>query len=178
VSSAGHPAPTQPPPRFFDPERILRVLDQHRVQYVLVGGLAATLRGSPTVTYDVDVAAEQSSTNLERLAAALDELGAVRYTDPEAPLAPPRADGFTERIEQFASPIGYIDVIREVRAIGGYDRLLAGAEAIDVAGVVVRVAALDDVIASKEAAGRSKDLAALPALYALRDELRRPPPQG
>lgn len=176
MTSAGYPAPAQPPPRFFDPERILRVLDQHQVQYVLVGGLAATLRGSPTVTYDVDVAAEQSLANLQRLADALEELGAVRYTDPDAPLSPPRADEFIERIEQFASPVGYIDVIREIRAVGGYDRLLGGAEAVDVAGIVVRVASLDDVIASKEAAGRSKDLAALPALYALRDELQRPPP--
>lgn len=175
MSSVGPPAPAQPPPRFFDPEQILRVLNAHHVVYVLVGGLAATLRGSPTVTYDVDVTAEQSSANLRRLADALGELGAVRYTDPDAPVAQPRADELTERIEQFASPIGYIDVIREIRAVGGYERLDESAENIDVAGVTVRVAALDDIIASKEAAGRRKDHAALPALYALRDELRQLP---
>ncbi|HSK90492.1 MAG TPA: hypothetical protein VK875_04185 [Euzebyales bacterium] len=161
----------QPPPRFFEPDRILRVLTEHGVRFVLVGGIAATVHGSPSVTYDIDLAPEQSPDNLERLAAALTELGAVRYTEPEEDLAAPRADELSARVEQFASPIGYIDVLRELRAVGGYEQLLATAEQVDLAGVPVYVAALDDIIASKQAAHRPKDLAQLPALYALRDEL-------
>jgi hypothetical protein len=133
------------PARFFEPDRILRTLDHFGVRYVLVGGIAATLRGSPSMTYDIDVAPELSADNLERM---------------------------TARVEQFASPIGYIDVLRELRAIGGYDRLIGHADLIEVDGTAVYVAALDDIIASKEAAGRPKDLSQLPALYALRDELR------
>ncbi len=159
------------PARFFEPDRILRVLAEHRVRYVLVGGIAATLRGSPSMTYDIDVAPELSADNLERLAAALRDLGAVRYTEPDEDIAQPSADDMSARVEQFASPIGYIDVLRELRAIGGYARLIRAAELIEVAGTSVYVAALDDIIASKEAAGRPKDLAQLPALYALRDEL-------
>ena len=64
------------PARFFEPDRILKVLAEHGVRYVLVGGIAATLRGSPSMTYDIDVAPELSSDNLERLAAALRDLGA------------------------------------------------------------------------------------------------------
>lgn len=160
------------PARFFEPDRILQVLAEHRVRYVLVGGIAATLRGSPSMTYDIDVAPELSDDNLERLAAALRDLGAVRYTEPHEDIAQPNADEMSARVEQFASPIGYIDVLRELRAIGGYTRLIEAAELIEVAGTSVYVAALDDIIASKEAAGRPKDLAQLPALYALRDELR------
>lgn len=159
------------PARFFEPHRILKVLADHDVRFVLVGGIAATLRGSPAMTFDIDVAPEQSRGNLERLAAALTELGAVRYTEPEEDVATPDADGFSARVEQFASPIGYIDVLRELRAIGGYDQLVAHADMIPVAGTDVHVAALDHIIASKEAAGRPKDLAQLPALYALREEL-------
>lgn len=161
------------PARFFEPDRILKVLAEHGVRYVLVGGIAATLRGSPSMTYDIDVAPELSGDNLERLAAALRDLGAVRYTEPEEDIAAPHAEEMSARVEQFASPIGYIDVLRELRAIGGYERLIEAAELIEVAGTSVYVAALDDIIASKEAAGRPKDLAQLPALYALRDELRR-----
>ncbi len=163
---------TQPPPRFFEPERIVQVLDEFGVRYVLVGGLAATLHGSPSVTYDVDVAAERSPDNLARLAAALSALGAVRYTDREGPLDEPRSSRFTEAVEQFASPVGYVDVLQWIPVAGGYDELVGRAEHVDVGGVPVLVAALDDVIASKEAAGRDKDLAQLPALYALREELR------
>jgi len=39
----------------FQPEEVLRLLDRHRVRYVLIGGLAAILHGSPSVTRDIDV---------------------------------------------------------------------------------------------------------------------------
>jgi hypothetical protein len=86
-------------------------------------------------------------------------------------MATPTAGDFTYLIESFASPVGYIDVFREAQAVGGYERLAARAEPVEVAGVEILVADLDDVIASKEAAGRPKDAAQLPLLYALRDEL-------
>ncbi len=110
--------------------------------------------------------------NLARLAGALTELGAVRYTDREGPLDQPAPSRFLEDVEQFASPVGYIDVLRWIPVAGGYDQLAVRAQPVDVGGVQVLVAALDDVIASKEAAGRDKDRAQLPALYALREELR------
>ena len=161
----------QPPPDHFDPVAILRALVGADVRFVLVGGLAATLRGSPTVTYDVDLAAEQSPGNLARLVEALRQLGAVRFKDTGAELEEPALDRLTERVEQFAAPVGYIDVLRELRAVGGYADLARGAEPVVVGDVEVLVASLDDVIRSKEAAGRPKDLAALPVLRALREEL-------
>jgi hypothetical protein len=51
----------------FDPEEILRVLDRHGVRHVLIGGLAATLWGSPHVTTDVDVTPDRARDNLRRL---------------------------------------------------------------------------------------------------------------
>lgn len=117
-------------PRFFDPERILQVLHAHEIGYVLVGGLAATLHGSPAVTYDVDIVAALAR-RLHRRAAMY-------------PVA------------------------------GGYDQLVGRTVPIQVGGVRVLVAALADIISSKEAAGRPKDLAQLPALYALRNEVDRP----
>lgn len=171
MSVSGSPSGALAPARFFEPDRILRTLADHGVRYVLVGGIAATLRGSPSMTYDIDVAPDLAPDNLDRLTAALRELGAVRYTEPDEDIAEPRSDELKARVEQFASPIGYIDVLRELRAIGGYDRLIGQADLIDVAGTGVYVAALDDIIVSKEAAGRPKDLSQLPALYALREEL-------
>lgn len=150
----------EPPPR-FDPVAVLRALVEGGVEFVLVGGLAAVLRGAPTVTYDIDVAPAQDAANLERLVAVLRALGAVRYTNPDA------------RVEQFAAPIAYVDVLRELRAVGGFAALRERADRIAVEDVTLLVGSLDDVIAFKEAAGRTKDLAALPALRALQDELER-----
>ena len=66
----------------FDPEAILRVLELHRVEYVLIVGLAATLHGSPLRTGDAHICPSSSEENLHRLAAALNELEArIRSAD-------------------------------------------------------------------------------------------------
>ena len=67
---------------------MLRVLERHHVDYVLIGGLAATLHGSPLRTGDADICPGAELDNLERLAAALTETGAkIRY-DLEGLLVP------------------------------------------------------------------------------------------
>ena len=65
-------------------EEIFACLDRHAVRYVLIGGLAAVLHGSPLTTVDVDICPERGPDNLTRLAAALDELDAKIRT-PDSP---------------------------------------------------------------------------------------------
>jgi hypothetical protein len=60
----------------FDPDALLEVLHRHEVRYVLIGGLAAALRGSATPTFDVDITPAAGAANLGRLSAALKELDA------------------------------------------------------------------------------------------------------
>lgn len=60
----------------FRPEGILRMLDEHGVRYVLIGGMAAVLHGSALPTYDVDSTPEGSTPNLARLSDALRALNA------------------------------------------------------------------------------------------------------
>lgn len=83
----------------FDPDRILMVLDRHRVEYVLVGGVAARVHGAQRATADIDCVPATSHENFERLAAALVELGArLRVggmTDEEARQLPLRMDAAT-----------------------------------------------------------------------------------
>ena len=69
---------------------------------------------------------------------------------------------------------GQFDLTFEPAGFGGYDELAEHAESFDIDGVTVRVAALRDVIRSKETANRLKDQAALPHLYALEDEIATP----
>ena len=60
----------------FDPEAILATLERYGVRHVLIGGLAATLYGSPHVTTDVDITPSTDADNLARLAEALVDLDA------------------------------------------------------------------------------------------------------
>jgi hypothetical protein len=155
----------------FDPERLLRVLTAHRVRFVLIGGLAGRLWGSPTVTNDLDLCYARDRKNLDRLAAALRELQAtLRGVREEVPFALDaetlvRGDHFT-----FSTVAGNLDVLGHPAGSPGFEGLARGAASMRLAGVDVLVVDLDDLIAMKRAAGRPKDRVELEVLAALRDE--------
>jgi hypothetical protein len=155
-------------PGSFDPERILRTLERHQVRYVLIGGLAATFHGSPLVTTDVDVTPERARDNLERLSAALKELDARIRTDPvEGGLAFDHGGESlgASNIWNLTTVAGDLDITFSPAGTDGYSDLRKGARQIVVArGLTIQVAALEDVIRSKEAAGREKDERSLPTL--------------
>jgi hypothetical protein len=158
----------------FDPVEILRVLDTHGVRYVLIGGLAATLYGSPHVTFDVDITPEAEEGNLRRLAAALDDLDARIRTEGEPEgLAFDRSAEMLSRASllNLTTRAGHLDLAFEPHGTRGYPDLRRGAVTIEVHGIQVPVAALADVIRSKEAAGREKDRLTLPTLRRLLERL-------
>ncbi len=152
----------------YRPDKILEVLERHRVLYVVIGGLAAELRGSPYVTRDVDVTPARTRENFTKLAAALRELDAkFRIPDMEEPLAVALDERSFEQgtTWTFATKHGYLVVALLPDGTRGYDDLRRSATREQLTDTVtVFVAALADVIRSKEAAGREKDRAVLPIL--------------
>ncbi len=157
------------PAASVDAARIIAVLNQHQVKYVVVGGFAVELWGvavQPTI--DVDITPEMSRLNLGRLAEALGVLGArIRSGDETIPVP----GGFTpELLEQMrvlnlATDSGPLDLTMVPAGTGGYVELSPGATSFAYRDVDVPTAALEDVARSKEAAGRPKDLKTLPAIY-------------
>lgn len=152
----------------YRPDEILDVLERHQVLYVVIGGLAAELRGSPYVTRDVDVTPARTRENFIRLAAALRELDAkLRIPDMEEPLAIPLDERTFEQgtTWTFVTKHGYLDIALLPDGTRGYDDLRRSATREQITDTVtIFVAALADVIRSKEAAGREKDRAVLPIL--------------
>ncbi len=69
----------------FDPDRLLATLGRHGVEFVVIGGLAATIHGSTMATFDVDVTPRQSRANLTRLSNALTEMHARVRDDQGGP---------------------------------------------------------------------------------------------
>jgi hypothetical protein len=157
-----------PEPVHYRPDKILEVLERHRVDYIVIGGLAAELRGSPYATRDVDVTPSRERANLGRLADALRELqAALRPPDVEEPveirLDQHSFDGGTTWT--FITKHGYLDIALLPDGTRGYDDLRRSASRERITATLeVNVAALADVIRSKEAAGREKDRAVLPVL--------------
>jgi hypothetical protein len=154
---------------------MLRALNRHDVEYVLIGGLAATLHGSPTFTNDADICPRHTRENLVRLAAALRDMNARIRTDAEADGLSFACDTeFLTRMKMvnLRTDFGWFDISFQPGGFdGGYDELAPNAVEYVVEDVRVRVAALRDVIHSKEVANRDKDHAMLPHLYALEDEI-------
>lgn len=156
----------------FDPVAMLEVLQRHGVRFVLIGGVAARIHGSPSLTGDLDLCHARDSDNLTRLSAALVEMGArLRGVDDDVPF---RLDARTLAAGQnftFATERGALDVLALPAGIRGYDELAANAIIVDVGGLEVAVADLDDLIRMKLAAGRPKDRVEVEILGALREEL-------
>lgn len=158
----------------FDPTEIIRVLDSHRVRYVLIGGMAATLHGADYVTSDLDITPDQDISNLERLSDALTDLEArIRVDDhPEGlSFAHDGKSLATVGFWNLVTRAGDLDISFVPSGTSGYADLRRDAVKVVIHGTPVAIASLADVVRSKEAAGRAKDRAALPMLRKLLEEL-------
>lgn len=154
----------------FDPEALLRELVAHEVDFCVIGAVAAWLQGSPMTTFDLDVTPRRDLDNAERLAAALNALGA-RRRDGGAAGQLEGADFLGWQTQHFDTDAGSLDVVPYAAAIGGFEEIAT--VTLKLGDLSIRVAAIDEVIASKERLKRPKDTAALPALYAAREAIRR-----
>ena len=158
----------------FDPRLALATLERHRVRFVVIGGVGARLRGSPSITQDVDVCYDRAPENLKALAAALRELNArLRGVKEDVSF---RIDERTLRAgdkSTFETDAGPLDILGTPSGTGGYGDLEVDATEMDLGGLRVKVASVDALIRMKRAAGRLKDRIELEVLEALRDEIEQ-----
>ena len=144
----------------LDPERLFRTLAHHEVRFVLIGALAASLQGFPLATRDADITPAQDRENLERLAAALRDLEARIYTVqiPEGlPFDCSAAMLARGEIWNLVTAAGRLDIAFQPSGTAGYDDLAQHAVRVPLYGDTLFAARLEDIIRSKEAAGRPKD---------------------
>jgi hypothetical protein len=148
------------------------------VQFVIVGGVAASAHGSAHITQDLDICYDPDPANVERLAKVLHSWNAyLRGVEPGLP--------FTMDAKQFrVSPVmplvtdhGAIDVMDRIAGVGGYAEVLAHSVDAVFDETPVRVLDLPALLKAKRATGRNKDQVQLPELEALW-ELRRKKGKG
>lgn len=144
----------------LDPERLIKVLAKHRVDFVLIGALAARLQGFPRLTADADITPARDRDNLSRLSAALRELDARVFT--EAVPEGLEFDCSTQALSRaetwnLVTAAGRLDLAFTPSGTTGYADLIKGALPFEVYGVKLLAASLEDIIRSKEAADRPQD---------------------
>jgi hypothetical protein len=155
-------------------KRLLAVLAGAEVDFIVIGGMAATVHGASRLTQDLDVVYARQPGNLERLATAL---GPFRPYLRGAPIGLPfRWDAATlERGLNFTltTALGDLDLLGEITGGGGYENLVPRSSFIEVFGIRCRCLDLAALIQVKRAAGRPRDLEAIAELEALLEERRR-----
>lgn len=154
-----------------DFDALIGALDEAGVEFIIVGGLAATIHGSSRLTQDIDAVYARSDENIERLVTAL------RAHEPYLRGAPPNlpfewSSATIRRGLNFTltTTIGDIDLLGEITGGGGYEDLLPHSIVVDLFGHECRCLDLPWLIKTKRAAGRPRDLEAIAELEALLEE--------
>ena len=155
---------------------LIRLLAESGVEFIIVGGAAATAHGSARLTLDLDVVYDRSPGNIESM------VNAMRPVQPYLRGAPPGLpfEWSVETIQKglnftLTTTLGAVDLLGEIVGGGGYEQLLPDTIKIEVGGVECRCLGLERLIEVKRAAGRPKDLETIAELEQIREESHRKP---
>ncbi len=163
----------------FDPIGLLRALADGGVRFLIIGGVAARIHGSPTLTGDLDVCYDRDPSNVDRLVAALASLHPrLRGTDPDLPFRFDRRTILNGDMFTLMTDVGPLDLRGTPSGTAGYGELAASGITVEIEGLPVQVASLEDLMRMKRAAGRARDRLELEVLGALREELDREQGRG
>jgi predicted nucleotidyltransferase len=150
---------------------LVRALSTAGVEFIVVGGAAATAHGSARLTFDLDIVYRRTSENIARVVASLaPHRPYLRGAPPGLPfhwesVTIERGLNFT-----LTTDVGPIDLLGEITGGGGYDDLLQHTIRLEIFGTQCLCLTLEQLIVVKRAAGRVRDLEAIAELEAIRDE--------
>lgn len=144
----------------LDTPRLLGGLVVRGVDFVVVGGIAAVLHGSPRMTEDADVVFATDDANLNALGKALTDLEAkLAEVEDDVPFVPDARTLRSIELLTLETNAGKLDLLRQPSGAPPYNRLRRDADRYDVGAFSLLVASVPDLIAMKRSAGRPKDLA-------------------
>ncbi len=137
----------------------------HKVEFIVVGGVAAVLQGAPVQTFDLDIVYAIERKNIDRLLTFLEESDAIFRTQPERRLRPNESHLAAGGHLNFQTRHGPLDILGTIGQNLGYEDLVRHSEEMEIADRThVRVLDLETIIAVKEQLGTDKDRAVLPVL--------------
>lgn len=153
---------------------LIRLLVDHQIDFIIVGGAAATAHGSARLTLDLDIVYSRDTLNLERIVRALEPIQPyLRGAPPGLPF-----EWSVETVKKglnftLITTLGALDLLGEIIGGGGYDELKSQTIKIEVAGAECSCLTLERLIEVKRAAGRPKDFEAIAELEQIMEEQRQ-----
>jgi hypothetical protein len=149
-------------------EKSIHALCDAEVEFVVIGGVSAILHGSALLTFDLDVCYSRGTANLKRLAAALARFHPRPQGLPaELPFVWDETTLRNTTVLTLQTDLGEIDLLAEVAGLGAWDDVKARSILVEAFDRKISILDLPSLIQAKRAAGREKDLAALPELESL-----------
>ena len=149
-------------------QSLLVGLAEAEVDFVVVGGVAGGIHGSPFVTNDLDICYAADRGNLTRLARRLAAWSACpRGWEAGLPFTMDARTLRNTPTMTLRTAEGELDVIDRIEGVGSYPEVFEASEEVTAFAMRFRVMTLDALIRARRAAGRPKDLAQLPTLEAL-----------
>jgi predicted nucleotidyltransferase len=150
-------------------QALLGRLGRAEVDFVVVGGVAVVFQGYGRATKDLDITYATGEDNLRRLGAVLVALHArLRGVAEDVPFVADDRTLARARLLTLDTDDGSLDLLADPPGAPPYATLRERADRVDLDGLVVAVAALDDLLAMKRAAGRPQDLIDIDALEVAR----------
>lgn len=147
---------------------VLKALSDNEVNFLVVGGFAAIAHGAAYVTDDLDICYERTPENYKRIIRAIAQFHPRPRGIPEDLKAPFDEHSLAHGTHfTLSTDLGNLDFLGEMSGVGGYREVAKNAIVLQVGGVECKVASLDTIIRSKEAANRPKDHVILPELRAI-----------
>lgn len=140
-----------------DYRELLRLLNEHEVEYIIVGSYALARHGAPRSTGDLDILVRMSGQNADRIMQALKAFGF------EAPDLAPADFREPDRVIQLGVPPVRVDFMTTLTGVS-WDEAVSGRVDGEYGDIPVFFLGRDQFIANKRALGRKRDLADLEAL--------------
>jgi predicted nucleotidyltransferase len=150
-------------------EKLLRLLLENEVEFILIGGFAAVVHGCTVLTQDVDICISFDEDNMRKLLTALEGHN-PRFRENKEPVGKSAIELSRMKNLYLITDIGSLDLLGEVAGLGGYKAVLDNSISIDLFGKNCRVLDIDSLIRSKKGMGRAKDKEAVVQLLAIKEK--------
>ena len=150
---------------------LIPVLGQGNVEFIIVGGAAATAHGSARLTEDLDIVYRRTRDNVARLVGVLAPYKPyLRGAPPALPFSWDKRTIWSGLNFTLITSLGAIDLLGEITGGGSYDDLLPTTVQLQLFGVPCLCLSLERLIQVKRAAGRPKDFESIAELEAILEE--------